>query len=291
MNGGQTVEARMDMALGDVIANQPRRGGGGGGRAPFNNRFNNRGRAPFNNTPYGGGGGGGGFRGGFQGGFRGGFQGGRGGFRGGRGGYGGGGGFGGGGGRARGVGVGGGGGVTGPVNRVYVGNISWQTSWQDLKDHMRQAGEVTYADIFQDESGRSKGCGVVEFTSPAEANNAVATLNDTVIGNTERLVFVRLDREEKSYGKFGRSMPGENLGRQVFIGNLSYQTTWQGLKDHFRAAGNVIRADVMTGPDQRSKGVGTVLFSQNFEAQNAAQSFNDTELDGRIIHVHVDQRA
>eukprot|EP01104_Vermistella_antarctica_P000420 TRINITY_DN1055_c0_g1_i1.p1 TRINITY_DN1055_c0_g1~~TRINITY_DN1055_c0_g1_i1.p1 ORF type:complete len:157 (+),score=29.90 TRINITY_DN1055_c0_g1_i1:1253-1723(+) len=156
---------------------------------------------------------------------------------------------------------------------------------------MRQAGEVTYADIFQDESGRSKGCGVVEFTSPAEANNAVATLNDTVIGNTERLVFVRLDREEKSYGKFGRSMPGENLGRQVFIGNLSYQTTWQGLKDHFRAAGNVIRADVMTGPDQRSKGVGTVLFSQNFEAQNAAQSFNDTELDGRIIHVHVDQRA
>lgn len=28
------------------------------------------------------------------------------------------------------------------ITRVYVGNLSWETEWQDLKDHMRQAGEV-----------------------------------------------------------------------------------------------------------------------------------------------------
>jgi RNA recognition motif-containing protein len=31
------------------------------------------------------------------------------------------------------------------TNRVYVGNLSWETSWQALKDHCRKAGNVAYA--------------------------------------------------------------------------------------------------------------------------------------------------
>ena len=31
--------------------------------------------------------------------------------------------------------------------KVYVGNLSWETSWQDLKDHFRTVGEVTHADV------------------------------------------------------------------------------------------------------------------------------------------------
>ena len=49
------------------------------------------------------------------------------------------------------------------AKRIYVGNLSWQVSWQDLKDHMRQAGEVIYADVMteggkgsQQGGGRSK---------------------------------------------------------------------------------------------------------------------------------------
>lgn len=33
------------------------------------------------------------------------------------------------------------------ITRVYVGNLSWETEWQDLKDHMRQAGEVRLATV------------------------------------------------------------------------------------------------------------------------------------------------
>ena len=40
------------------------------------------------------------------------------------------------------------------------------------------------------------------------------------------------------------------------------QVAWQDLKDHFKAAGNVTRADVMTGSDGRSKGCGIVEFSR-----------------------------
>ena len=44
---------------------------------------------------------------------------------------------------------------------------------------------------------------------------------------------------------------------------------WQDLKDLFRKAGTVIRADVAMGYDNRSKGHGTVLFATLEEAKNA----------------------
>ena len=44
-------------------------------------------------------------------------------------------------------------------NRVFVGNLSFKTNWQSLKDHMKQAGEVVRADIFLNKENRSKGCG------------------------------------------------------------------------------------------------------------------------------------
>lgn len=91
----------------------------------------------------------------------------------------------------------GGPGATGdtPVGHtVYVGNLSWDTRWQGLKDHMRQAGNVVHAEIFTEFSGRSAGCGTVEFDSVEAAERAIATLNETVLDG--RNIFVRVDREQ-----------------------------------------------------------------------------------------------
>lgn len=43
----------------------------------------------------------------------------------------------------------------GTGRRVYVGNLSWKVKWQDLKDHMRSAGDVEHA-IIMEVGGRSK---------------------------------------------------------------------------------------------------------------------------------------
>jgi len=80
--------------------------------------------------------------------------------------------------------------------RVYVGNIAWETSWQDLKDHMKQVGEVAYANIFQN-GNRSKGCGIVEFETEESAKRAIDELNDTKINGVDRLIFVREDRGDR----------------------------------------------------------------------------------------------
>eukprot|EP01087_Luapelamoeba_hula_P015371 TRINITY_DN4588_c0_g1_i1.p1 TRINITY_DN4588_c0_g1~~TRINITY_DN4588_c0_g1_i1.p1 ORF type:complete len:271 (+),score=26.84 TRINITY_DN4588_c0_g1_i1:38-850(+) len=194
--------------------------------------------------------------------------------------------------------------------RVYVGNLSWTTSWQDLKDYMRSAGVVTRSDIFLDDSGRSKGCGIVEFSTAEEAQTAIRTLNDTSLPGTDRLIFVREDREDRNFGQAARHVEGRHQvpshvvrhghqapvvqrtqGRQIFVGNLPFTTSWQDLKDKFRACGNIIRADMLLDVTGRPKGSGTVLFEAPREAQQAISMFDGTDFNGRIITVHEDKFA
>mmetsp|Transcript_22062 Transcript_22062/g.25136 ORF Transcript_22062/g.25136 Transcript_22062/m.25136 type:complete len:381 (+) Transcript_22062:64-1206(+) len=172
--------------------------------------------------------------------------------------------------------------------RVYIGNLSWGVSWQDLKDHMREVGEVTRADIMTGTDGRSKGCGIVEYTSKADAKKAVLTLTDTELDG--RKIFVREDREERVSRSGNRSYP-DTQGRRVYVGNLSWDVAWQDLKDHMREAGEVSHAEVIKEADGRSKGFGIVEYATSEEAQEAIETLTETELKGRIIYVREDRES
>lgn len=79
-------------------------------------------------------------------------------------------------------------------------------------------------------------------------------------------------------------------GTRVFVSNLSFTTSWQTLKDHFQAAGNVVFADVLKNRGtNRSKGVGIVEYDGAESANQAIATLNETELDGRPIRVREDQ--
>lgn len=77
--------------------------------------------------------------------------------------------------------------------------------------------------------------------------------------------------------------------RHLFIGNIPFNCQWQDLKDLFRSAGQILRADVSLGPDGRSRGFGTVLFQTTEDAMNAVQMFNGYEYQGRTLKVHFDK--
>uniref|UniRef100_A0A0G4HA21 RRM domain-containing protein n=1 Tax=Chromera velia CCMP2878 TaxID=1169474 RepID=A0A0G4HA21_9ALVE len=217
-------------------------------------------------------------------------------------------------------------------SRVYVGNLSWGVKWQDLKDHMGKAGKVQHADVFEDASGKSKGCGIVEYASPEGAQAAIESLNDSELFG--RMIFVREDREEgkdrgerapRTYqnysrgdgsgnygggGSFNRRGGGrfsgggrggnsfrsgppvasaDDKGRQIFVSNLSWKTSWQDLKDLFKDCGGIVRADVIKFPDGRSKGVGTVLFHDAESADDAINRYNEYEFQDRKIQVRLDK--
>jgi len=184
---------------------------------------------------------------------------------------------------------------------VYVGNLAYETSWQDLKDHMRAAGNVDQANVLSSEDGRSKGCGIVQYQKPQEAARAIRELQNSVLNG--RPIFVREDREQSGGGGGGRHHHKDNNsykdrndndgggGCQLFVGNLSFDTSWRELKDHFRQCGDVERADVMEAPDGRKKGFGTVRFYKAKDASNAIQRLNGVELQGRCLEVRIDHKA
>lgn len=121
-----------------------------------------------------------------------------------------------------------------PVSRgVFCGNLSYETTWQSLKDHMRQAGEVTRADVLMDRStGRSKGCGIVEYEDAADARKALRDLHETELDG--RQIFLREDREEGGGGgganaaaSIDRPLASSRFapqhdGHRVYVGNLSW---------------------------------------------------------------------
>ena len=178
---------------------------------------------------------------------------------------------------------------------VYVGNLSWDVGWQDLKDHFKSAGNVLHADVMMGQDGRSKGCGLVTFASARDAQTAINMLHDTELSG--RPIFVREDREAGKGAVPARGAPSPAAGAavtagcKVYVGNLTFETTWQDLKDLLREAGSVIRADIATGPDGRSKGYGTATFASTREAAKAIQLFNESDFNGRALQVRPDAFA
>ncbi|PLW43734.1 hypothetical protein PCANC_19421 [Puccinia coronata f. sp. avenae] len=77
---------------------------------------------------------------------------------------------------------------------------------------------------------------------------------------------------------------------QLFVNNLPFRVRWQDLKDLFRKAGTVLRADVSLTPDNRSKGFGTVLFANRNDAFKAVEIYNGFSWQTRILDVRLDQQ-
>ena len=187
------------------------------------------------------------------------------------------------------------------TNRVYIGNLSFDCRWQDLKDHFKTIGPVAHAEIIEQRDGRSKGCGIVEYQYSSDASKAIDELNDTELMG--RQVFVREDRigrQDRSNNDYRRNNGRDDRSRgdlrgassggetKLFVNNLDFSTRWQELKDHFRSC-NIKHADVMTGPDGRSKGCGLVTFDSVQDAIRAVREKDNTFLAGRKISVREDR--
>lgn len=78
--------------------------------------------------------------------------------------------------------------------RVYVGNLVWQLTKEELISHMSQGGEVKACEILKNPNGRAKGCAIIQYATEADAENAKNKLNNTDLKG--RMISVREDREQ-----------------------------------------------------------------------------------------------
>ena len=88
--------------------------------------------------------------------------------------------------------------------KLYVGNLSFDTSTQDLEKFFAEIGTVESTNIIEDrETGRSRGFGFVEMSSEEEGKSAIATLNGKELNGRELLVNEAKPRENRASGGGG----------------------------------------------------------------------------------------
>jgi RNA recognition motif-containing protein len=85
--------------------------------------------------------------------------------------------------------------------KLYVGNLSYSTSDDDLRALFAQVGTVVSAAVIKDrDTGSSKGFGFVEMTTQVEAQNAISKFNNYQLGDRALKVNLAKPREERAGG-------------------------------------------------------------------------------------------
>jgi RNA recognition motif-containing protein len=97
--------------------------------------------------------------------------------------------------------------------KLYVGNLAFQTTSEDLQQLFAQAGTVESASVIEDrETGRSRGFGFVEMSSKEEGQAAIEQFNGQDLGGRALNVNEAKPREERGDNRGGNRSGGGNRG-------------------------------------------------------------------------------
>lgn len=96
-------------------------------------------------------------------------------------------------------------------NKLYVGNLPYSATDATLSDLFAQAGTVTSASVITDKmSGRSKGFGFVEMSTPEEAQAAIEKFHGQEFEGRALTVSEARPKEDRPRGDFGGNRGGGN---------------------------------------------------------------------------------
>ncbi len=87
------------------------------------------------------------------------------------------------------------------AKRLYIGNLSYETTEQNLRDLFSQAGEISSVDVITDKyTGKGKGFAFVEMATDAASEEAINSLNGQNLDNRAIIVNEARVREERPAG-------------------------------------------------------------------------------------------
>ncbi|MDA0988320.1 MAG: RNA-binding protein [Chloroflexi bacterium] len=97
--------------------------------------------------------------------------------------------------------------------RIYVGNLGYETTEQELREAFEAHGEVQEVSVVRDrETGRSRGFGFVEMPTSAEGNAAISEINGKEMGGRTLTVNEARARQERGAGGGGYGGGGGGYG-------------------------------------------------------------------------------
>src|SRR5688572_21724627 len=94
-------------------------------------------------------------------------------------------------------------------NKLFVGNLSFNTTENDLQDAFAAHGNVVEAKLVTDrDTGRGRGFGFVTMSTPEEAQSAITAMNGASIDGRALTVNIAKPREERTGGGGRREFSG-----------------------------------------------------------------------------------
>ncbi len=87
--------------------------------------------------------------------------------------------------------------------KLYIGNLSWNTSQEELQSAFEQYGSVTDVVVMKDKfTGRSRGFGFVTMGSPAEGQAAIQGMHGKTLGGRNLTVNEARPKEASGSGRY-----------------------------------------------------------------------------------------
>ncbi|KAI9722647.1 MAG: hypothetical protein M1812_001578 [Candelaria pacifica] len=170
---------------------------------------------------------------------------------------------------------------------LYVGNLFFDVTEEDLKREMERYGVVKSVKIIYDGRGLSKGYGWVEFDSLDASAHALEQMNGSIFQGRKMIVQYVREADDASNPRT-RNPPSKCL----FIGNMSFEMSDKDLNELFREIRNVL--DVRVAIDRRSgqpRGFAHADFVDKESAMAAAESLREKIVHGRRLRIDFSQKA
>ncbi len=164
--------------------------------------------------------------------------------------------------------------------KLYVGNLGWETTSEDLQDAFRGFGNFEECFVATDRAtGESRGFGFVTFPDAEQASAAIEAKNGSTLDG--RTLKVSVSRPKGSY-------PPAVDGCKVYIGNLELDTTQETLRSEFAKHGELVDITIVNDrATGASRGFAFATYAKPSDATNAIEALNGAEIDGRELRVNI----
>ena len=161
--------------------------------------------------------------------------------------------------------------------KLFVRNLSYQTKEDELEEYFEKFGKVQSVTIIS-RDGRSKGMGFVEFETSESAKKALAEGEGELDGRNIGLSWAEDKKRE------GGSSSSNIKTKIIYVGNLSYKSTEDSIREFFGDCGEIDNVRIATKQDGKMKGFCHVTFEDESSVDKALGK-NGEDLDGRNVKV------
>lgn len=175
---------------------------------------------------------------------------------------------------------------------LFVRNLPWKADEEVISDYFSKFGKVVNVKVLYDkQTGKAKGLGFVEFSSKDEAESVVNQASSLELDGRNLQVSFSNQRDarpardnEGGNREFVRRENTSGPSNTVFVGNLSFQTNEDTIRDFFDECGSIVDVRMAKTPEGKSKGFCHIEF-EAAEASEKALKKAGENVDGRDIRV------